>query len=215
MNSADAEHQAMIDCFEAASAAYEGGDGASAKTYSSEGHDHRDKRNELNHEVRMLVQEIRDAKAHAESAAPAVDSSTFHASKRRFEAAKERHQAAQAEFKREKAERDRAKAEFQRLREEFSRAKEAYQTRKQEVKAEKEARKSELRDGTYRGTYMGMPAVIKVSDAGNSDQVQIFYGGKKKPDGKGHSHVNVVKDELRYWRENDTVIFDRDKVNKL
>lgn len=213
---ADAEHRAMIECFEQASAAYESGDKAGASLYSSEGHDHKDRRNELNAKVSSLVQEIKDAKAHAESAAPKVDSSAYNAAKARFEQAKQRHQAAQDNFNREREERNRLKGEFDRLQAVFLAAKEAFQQKLAEVKAEREARRNELHNGTYRGTYMGMPAVIKVSDAGNSDQVQVFYGGKGRPDGEGHSHINMVKDELRYWRENGTVIFDRhDSVNNL
>ena len=207
---ANYEHQAMIDCFEAARSAYESGDKTGASAYSSEGHDHKDRRNVLNAEVSALVQEIKDAKARAEYTATRIDSSVFERAKRRFESAKARCQTAEAEFRREKDERNRLKSEFDRSQAEFVRAKEALEARRKEVRAEREAEKnSVLRDGTYRGTYMGMPAVIKISDAGNSDQVQIFYGGKGRPDGEGHSHVNVVKDELRYWRENNTIIFDR------
>ncbi len=66
---------------------------------------------------------------------------------------------------------------------------------------------SSLRDGTYHDTFDGRPAVIKVSDAGNSDQIQIFYGGKGSPDGPEHNHVNYVNGKLQFWREHGETLY--------
>lgn len=68
-----------------------------------------------------------------------------------------------------------------------------------------------LKNGIYDGTFDGYPAIIKVSDAGNSNQVQIFYGGEGSPDGPGHNHINVTKDKLQFWRENGKTIYQDDK----
>lgn len=75
-----------------------------------------------------------------------------------------------------------------------------------------------LKNGVYRGTFDNQPAIIKVSDAGNSNQMQIYYGGEGSPDGPGHNHVNVVNDKLQFWRENGEVIYQDDRniqINNL
>lgn len=199
---ADAEHQAMIDCFEQASMAYESGDKAEASLYSSEGHDHKDRRNELNAEVSSLVQEIKDAKAYAESAAPKVDSSAFHAAKSRFERAKERHQAAQADFNREKEERNRLKGEFDRLQQEFLQAKEAFQRKRDEVRSEKQARRDKVESAmmSATGRFDGKAAKIIDRDDG-SGKTDVYFGGSNpEGDGLGHGHAIIKDGQVVYLR---------------
>lgn len=65
-----------------------------------------------------------------------------------------------------------------------------------------------LADGIYHGIFDGKPAIIKKSDTGNSDQMQIFYGGKDAPDGEGHSHINTIHGNVRYWREDGRDLID-------
>ena len=222
---ADAEHQAMIDCFEAASAAYESGDRATASLYSSEGHDHKDRRNSLNAEVSVLVQEIKDAKAHAESAAPKVDQSAFYAAKERFNQAKAKHQAAEAEFKREKAERDRLKAEFNRLQQAFLQAKEAFQRKRDDIKAERSAAKQQTIDKVnmalvhekggafYLGSLFGQNAKIRPRKD-NSGKIDVFFGGLcAAGDGTGHGHAIIDRDgNVTYlrdaWQDHDDYLID-------
>lgn len=74
---------------------------------------------------------------------------------------------------------------------------------------------SNLKNGTYRGVFEGQSAIIKISDSDNSNQMQIFYGGRKTPDGDGHNHVNYVNGKLQYWRENGKVIYQDDKKTQL
>ena len=62
---ADSEHQQMIDCFEQASSCYEFGDKSEAPYWSSQGHDHKDRRDSINEEVSRLCQEVKDAKQNA------------------------------------------------------------------------------------------------------------------------------------------------------
>ena len=198
---ADTEHQAMISCFEEASAAYENGDKASASLYSSEGHDYKDRRNSLNDEVNALVQEIRDAKAHAQSAAPKVDSSAFYAAKSRFEAAKAKHQAADTDFKREKAERDRAKAEFNRLQQEFLQAKEAFQSKRDEVRSNQQTRQDEASRiiTSATGSFAGKTAKARKRQDGRTD---IFFSSGEHGDDFGHGHVVVDQNgSIRYARD--------------
>lgn len=199
---ADAEHQAMIDCFEAASAAYESGDRAAASLYSSEGHDHKDRRDSLNAEVSALVQEIKDAKAHAESAAPKVDQSAFYAAKERFTQAKTRHQAAETDFKREKAERDRLRAEFNHLQQEFLQAKEAFQRKRDEIKAEKQARRDKVESAlmSVTGRFDGKAAKIIDRDDG-SGKTDVYFGGSNpEGDGLGHGHAIIKNGQVVYLR---------------
>lgn len=58
------------------------------------------------------------------------------------------------------------------------------------------------------GLYNGQPAKIVFSDIGNSDRIDVYYGGYGEPDGDGHSHISVVKDNVRYWREGNEIIID-------
>lgn len=282
---ADREHQEMCSCFDQASSEYEYGDKSMAPIYSQEGHDHKERRDELNAEISELAREVKDARRDAEYRAPKTDSSAFHRAKDVFERAKSSHESAQAEFKRLKAERDRLKAEFDSAQEEHTRLKEEFQRKLEEVKANNKRERertldkagvrwserstakivkkadgtvqvyhggigdgdgyghghtaldqfgnktydrdafaahgsqnyadSSLRDGTYRGTFDGRPAVIKVSDAGNSDQIQIFYGGKGSPDGPGHNHVNYVNGKLQFWREHGETLYQDDKRGQI
>lgn len=72
-----------------------------------------------------------------------------------------------------------------------------------------------LKNGVYHGTFDNQPAIIKISDAGNSNQMQVYYGGKGSPDGPGHNHINVINDKLQFWRENGEVIYQDDKNNQI
>lgn len=74
---------------------------------------------------------------------------------------------------------------------------------------------SSLQNGTYDGVFNGQPARIKVSDAGNSNQTQIFYGGKGAPDGPGHNHVNYVNGKLQFWREHGETLYRDDKKKQI
>lgn len=282
---ADREHQEMISCFDQASSEYEYGDKSMAPVYSQEGHEHKERRDELNAEISELAREVKEARQNAERRAPKTDSSAFHRAKEAFERVKSRHESIQAEFKRAKAERDRLKAEFDSLHEEHLRLKEEFQRKLEEIKSASKRERdrtldkaniswserstakivkkadgtvqiyhggigsgdgyghghtvlnqfgnktydrdafgahgsqnyvdSSLRNGTYRGTFDGRPAVIKVSDSGNSDQIQIFYGGKGSPDGPGHNHVNYVNGKLQFWREHGETLYQDDKKNQI
>ncbi len=58
------------------------------------------------------------------------------------------------------------------------------------------------------GKYNGQPAKIIMSDQGNSDRIDIYFGGSGEPDGPGHNHVVVIKQNIRYWRENGQIIIN-------
>ena len=173
-------------CFERASAAYEYGDKSEAPIYATEGHEHRNRRDELNEEVGILIQEIRDAKANAEWRAPKTDSSAFHRAKDIFNDAKTRHEAVQAEFKRLKAERDRCKAEFDSLQAEHIRLKEELQRKLAEVKAANQRERDRALDKAgVRWSERKNAKIVKKADG----TTQIYHGGLGSGDGLGHGHT--------------------------
>ncbi len=143
---ADCEHQQMINCFEQASNYYEYGNKSEASYWSQQGHEHKDRRNELNEEISRLCQEVKDAKREAQWRAPKTDSSAFHKAKDVFERAKEHHESAQAEFKRLKVDRDRMKADFESAKEEHAKAKKAFNDRLATVRSHKQATKQKVVD---------------------------------------------------------------------
>lgn len=183
---ADSEHQEMIDCFSRASDCYEYGDKAEAPYWSSQGHDHKERRDSINEEVSRLCQEVKEAKQNAEWRAPKTDSSAFHRAKDAFERAKSRHESAQAEFKRLKAERDRLKSTFDSLQEEHTRLKEEFQRKLEEVKsANRRERERTLDKAGVRWSERNDAKIVKKSDG----TIQVYHGGIGKGDGLGHGHT--------------------------
>lgn len=183
---ADYEHREMIRCFDQASSEYEYGDKSAAPAYASEGHEHKDRRDELNSEISTLIQEIKDAKRSAEWQAPRTDNSAFKSAKERFERAKIIHESAQTEFKRLKAERDRAKADFDSAQAEHVRLKAEFQTKLEEVKARNQRERDSVLDKAGVNWLERNDAkVVKKSDG----TTQIYHGGLGSGDGIGHGHT--------------------------
>lgn len=183
---ADSEHQQMIACFERASECYEYGDKSEAPYWSQEGHAHKDRRDELNEEVRRLCGEVKSAKQDAEWRAPKVDASVFHQAKAVFESAKARHEAVQSEFKQLKTERDQAKAEFEAAQEEHMRAKEAFQKKLEEVKASNQRERDKVLDKAgVRYSERKNAKIVKKADG----TTQVYHGGVGSGDGYGHGHT--------------------------
>lgn len=183
---ADSEHQQMIDCFEQASSCYEYGDKSEAPYWSSQGHEHKDRRDDIHEEVSRLCQEIKDARQNAEWRAPKTDSSAFHLAKEAFEQAKSCHESAQAEFKRLKAERDRLKDDFNSLQGEHTRLKEEFQRKLEEVKsANKRERERTLDKAGVRYSEREDAKIVKKPDG----TTQVYHGGLGKGDGVGHGHT--------------------------
>ena len=183
---ADYEHREMIRCFDQASSEYEYGDKSAAPAYASEGHEHKDRRDELNSEIGVLVQEIKDAKRNAERLAPRTDNSAFRSAKERFERAKTYHETAQSEFKRLKAERDRAKAEFDAAQAEHVRLKAEFQTKLEEVRARNQRERDNALDKAGVSWLERSDAkVVKKPDG----TTQVYHGGLGSGDGIGHGHT--------------------------
>lgn len=185
---ADSEHQQMIDCFERASECYEYGNRAEAPYWSQQGHDHKERRDELNEEVRRLCEEVKSAKQDAELRAPKVDASAFHQAKADFEGAKARHETAQSEFKRLKSERDQAKAEFDSAQAAYIRAKEAFQKKLEEVKASNQRERDMVLDKAgVRYSERKDAKIVKKPDG----TTQVYHGGVGSGDGVGHGHTTL------------------------
>lgn len=124
---ANTEHYAMIDCFKNATDSFLSGDKAKASELSREGRAHKERRDELNAEVKKLCEELQSAKQNAELRAQRTDPTAFHAAKDAYKKAKYEHVGKEKEFESLKAERDRLKAEFEAAKEEHTRAKNQYQ----------------------------------------------------------------------------------------
>lgn len=185
---ADYEHQQMCSCFDQASSAYEYGDKSMAPIYSQEGHEHKDRRDELNAEISELAREVKEARQDAECRAPKTDSLAFHSAQNAFNRAKEYNQRLETEFKRLKAERDRLKAEFDRLQEDHKRAKVAFQNRLEEVKsANQRERDRTLDKAGVRYSERADAKIVKKSDG----TTQVYHGGLGKGDGIGHGHTTL------------------------
>lgn len=190
---ADYEHQQMQECFNQASLAYESGDKASAPYYSQLGHEHKDRRNELNAEISELANKVKEARRNAEWLAPKTDSSEFHAAKAEFDHAKSEHQRLDAEFKRLKEESKRLKTEFDNLNNQYKQAKEAFQKRLSQIKEQKNAmiRKVESTLMPATGRFDGKVAKVVERNDG-SGKTDVYFGGMNpEGDGLGHGHAVI------------------------
>ena len=183
---ADYHHQEMIRCFDQASEEYQCGDRAAASEYSAEGHEHKDRRDDLNAQIRELADEIKAAKANAEWQAPKTDSSAYKNARARFESAKSRHEYAESRFKTLKASRDQKKAEFDSLQAEHTRLKEEFQRKLEEVRAARQRERENVLDkaGVRWGERQDAKIVKKADGT-----TQVYSGGIGSGDGLGHGHV--------------------------
>ena len=209
---ADAEHRAMQDCFEQASNAYQYGDKSEAPYYSQQGHEHKDRRDELNAEISELAREVKQAKANAEASAPKISSYAFDSAKSAFKSAKARHESAQAEFKRLKSQRDSAKAEFNCLQVQFKQAQAAFNRKLEEVKFERSTRKRQAvekvnmalikSNAHYLGTIFGQDAKV-VPKRDGSGKIDVYFGGLNPAgDGFGHGHATIdANGNVTYLRD--------------
>lgn len=279
---ADSLYQNMHNAFSRATDAYSYGDKADAKMYSNEGKSYQSQLKAINDRIRLLGQEVKNARHHAEMYDTKKESSIFNNAQKTFQNAKAEHKSAEAAFQSANAERKRLYAKFQSLDADYKQKKSAFDMA---LKIKRDLKKAEkcndeslmqkagipfiyqndckvvkepdgtinfyfgglgekdglrhghismdsngtvtytrmpmedhgkqnfseqesLPNGTYNGFFEGKPAIIKVSDSGNSNQMQVFYGGAVKPDGEGHSHVNTINGSVYYWREDGKDIID-------
>ena len=183
---ADMEHEMMKNCFDSASAAYEYGNKADAPMYASEGHMHKDRRDDLNVEVGRLIQEINNAKANAKWQTSSSHGNSFQSAKSNFNSAKMLHESAETEFKNAKAERDAYKAEFDSAQAEFERLKNEYQRKLNEIKANNQKERDRILDKAGVNYLNRQDAkIVKKADG----TTQVYHGGLGSGDGLFHGHV--------------------------
>ena len=183
---ADMEHEMMKNCFDSASAAYEYGNKADAPMYASEGHMHKDRRDDLNAEVGRLIQEINNAKANAKWQTSSSHGNSFQSAKSNFNNAKMLHESAETEFKNAKAERDAYKAEFDSAQAEFERLKNECQRKLNEIKANNQKERDHILDKAGVSYLNRQDAkIVKKADG----TTQVYHGGLGSGDGFGHGHV--------------------------
>lgn len=195
---ADYEHREMQDCFERASSCYQYGDKSEAPYWSSQGHDHKYRRDNINEEVSRLCQEVKTARQDAEWRAPKTDSSAFRIAKNAFNNAKSRHESAEAEFKRLKAERDHYKAEFDSAQAEYLCLKEEFQEKLAQVKQDNQRERDRILDKAGISQPDREDAkIVKKADG----TTQVYHGGLISGDGLGHGHTALDQfDDKTYDR---------------
>ena len=200
---ADNEHREMQRCFDSASDAYEYGNKADAPYWSQQGHDHKDRRDELNAEVSRLCENVKSAKERAQYSTVRIDRSAHRSAKDRFDQAKNRHDALTSEFQRLKSERDRIKAEFDSAHEEHKRLQNAFQAKLEEIKANNQRERDKALDKAgVKWSERKDAKVVKKADG----STQVYHGGLGKGDGLGHGHTAIDK--------SGNVTYDRKSFSK-
>lgn len=209
---ADREHKIMSELFDRACQEYDDDEKDLAHEHSVEGHGHEARLKELNAQVVFLFGSLKSERRIAERRIKRLsDNAKYHEAKKTFEKSSEECESLRKDY-----------YELYRRGMSERRSRESLMKELESLRAELEKKVAELfilnnrfpRDGTYEGEIDGKPAIVKISDSGNSNQMQVFYGGEDVPDGPGHSHINVIDGQLRYWREDGVVIFQDSKKNQ-
>ncbi len=172
----DAAFQNMKRSYDAASAAYERRDGASAGSYAAEGRRYKEEAQRHVAERRRLVEEIRSARAAHESSKPA------------FQRARDEFKVRKQAFDQTKAEHERTQAEFKRAKADFDSATKAFKARLDTVKAEGKRRqedKKSIADKAEVPFQYRDNVWVSTDGSGNTN---IYFGGLGKPNGPGHGH---------------------------
>ena len=175
----EAAYLNMKDAFDRASSAHDCHDGASAKSYATEGHKYQAESKSYVEERRRLVAECRSAKAQ------------YEPYKQAFEDAKIVFGNAKDEYEQAKVTRERANNEFKQAKADFDEAAKAFQARLSELKTEYTKKKESNQAIAARA---GVPYQYRndVYVSEDSDGTKnIYFGGMGKPDGPGHGHYSI------------------------
>jgi hypothetical protein len=183
-------YQNMKNAFDKASTAHDSRDGASAKTYSNEGHSYKAEAQKCVEERRRLIEECKNARSRH-----APYKKIFEEAKIAFGRAKDEHEQA-------KAAHERANDDFKRAKTEFSTAAKAFKARLDELKSQNTKRKMGKRAIAAK---VGIPyqyrddVHISEEDDGTTN---IYFGGIGEPAGPGHGHyVLDSSGNITYKRE--------------
>lgn len=191
LNSAqERAYQNMKNSFDRASSAHDSHDGASAKSYATEGHNYKAEAQNYVEERRRLVEECKNARASHEPY-----KRTFDDAKIAFGRIKDEHEQA-------KAAHERANDEFKRAKTDFDAAAKAFQVRLSELRAENTKKKESNRAIAAKAgvPYQYRDNVYVSEDTDGT--VNIYFGGMGKPDGFGHGHyVMDGSGSITYKRE--------------
>ena len=183
-------YQNMKRSFDSASAAHERRDGASAKSYSEQGHRYKEEAQDYVAERRELVGELKTAQAIHNDTKPAFNyaKEKFAEVKRKHDESKAEHERAQEEFKRAKSNFDQAATDFKKRLE--------FLKNEQSLHHEKERRLAERAGVPHQ--YLDSVKVDYSPDGG----INFFFGGVGEPDGLGHGHYAANKSgKVIYQRE--------------
>lgn len=183
---AEYEHREMQDCFDRAGSCYHYGDKSEAPYWSSQGYDHKYRRDSINEEVSRLCREVKSARQDAEWRAPKTDSSAFQRAKSFFNDAKSRQKSAEAEFERLKTERDQYKAKFDSAQAEYLRLKEEFKEKLAQIKQDNQRERDKILDKAgVKWSNREDAKIVKKADG----TTQVYYGGLLSGDGLGHGHA--------------------------
>ena len=188
---ADDLYQRMVSCFERASDAYNYGDKSSAPGYAAEGRQYQALLKSANEEKSRLCNEVKSAKAYAESFSGKIDSTLFQNAKTKFETAKREHEIAESAFKEAKQRAESAKREFECAKQNHKSAKDAFQQRLKQVRSERKRRRDSDKDLMERANipyYYRDRCKVKQEPDGT---VNFYFGGIGDSDGYGHAHVSM------------------------
>jgi len=183
-------YQNMKNAFDRASSAHDAHDGASAKSYSIEGHNYKAEAQGYVDERRRLVDECKRVRAQHEPY-----KAVFESTKIAFGRAKDEHDKA-------KAAHERANDDFRRAKDDFDDAAKAFQSRLIELKAENAKRKENNRAIAAKA---GVPYQYRNNVYVSEDSdgtINIYFGGLGQPDGFGHGHYAMNSSgSVNYKRE--------------
>jgi hypothetical protein len=180
----------MKNAFDRASSAHDSHDGASAKSYATEGHNYKAEAQGYVQERRRLIDECRNAKASYEPY-----KKTFEEAKIAFGRIKDDHEQA-------KIAHERANDEFKRAKTDFDSATKAFQARLTELKSENIKRKESNRAiAAKAGVPYQYRDNVYVSE-GPDGTINIYFGGMGQSDGFGHGHYAMDSSgNITYKRE--------------
>lgn len=145
-----------------------------------------------------------------------ADKWRFNNAKDKFENLRSAHERVQSKMKTAKRQHSELKQEYTKLKDELEQIQKAQKDRITELKQQRNYRDRNFpEDGTYYGEFQGQPAKIKISDSGNSNRMDIYIGGRNRPDGKDHDHILAKDGNIDHWRENGEIIIDDGKSEHL
>lgn len=183
-------YQNMIRAFDNASSAHERGDDSGAASCAARGHRYEQKSKGYVTERRRLVEEIRSARGLRDK------------TKAELQQAKDEFSRCRDIYDSARADNERAVFEFKRAKQEFDLSAEAFRERLEKVKTEGQKRREDKKSIAAKA---GVPLQYRDNVWVSTDRdgnTNIYFGGVGKPNGQGHGHYVMDR--------NDNVTYRRD-----